>query len=340
MQSTGLKVTDLARRFADEVLVPGAMETERNGRIPSAQLDALAAMGFYGLTGPSEYGGIGADPATSHLVLEILASGCLSTSFVLLQHAGAVRSIAGYGNEKIRDRWLRPLCAGERRAGLALAGAVPGPPMLRAMPITGGYVFDGFSPWVTGWGMIDTLYTAARDEDDNVIWALLDADADELSVEPLELAAVMASRTVQAYWQKMFVPSDRIVHQMRLTEWQQVDAGSLRSNGSLALGVAARCCTLIGPSPLDDELVRARERLDTATPRAMPDARAAASELAMRAATALVVAKGSSSVLSGSDPQRLAREAMFLLVFGSRPAIKASLYSRLASGDIDGQRAC
>jgi hypothetical protein len=60
-------------------------------------------------------------------------------------------------------------------AGLALAGTLPGEPLLRARQVPGGYVFDGCSPWVTGWGLIDTLYTAARDADDNIIWALLDA---------------------------------------------------------------------------------------------------------------------------------------------------------------------
>src|ERR1035438_745219 len=51
------------------------------------------------------------------------------------------------------------------------------------------------------------------------------------------------------------------------------------------------------------------------TPQTMPAARAAAAELAMRAASALVVANGSRSILTDADPQRLAREAIFLLVF-------------------------
>ena len=54
-----------------------------------------------------------------------------------------------------------------------------------------------------------------------------------------------------------------------------------------------------------------------------------ASELALRAATTLVVSAGSRSILAGEHPQRLAREALFLLVFGSRPGIKASLLERL-----------
>ncbi len=72
-----------------------------------------------------------------------------------------------------------------------------------------------------------------------------------------------------------------------------------------------------------------RAALDGAAAAGLPAARAAASEFAFRAAGALVTAAGSRSVLAGQDPQRLAREALFLLVFGSRPAIRESLAARL-----------
>jgi alkylation response protein AidB-like acyl-CoA dehydrogenase len=322
-------IVEEARRVAEEVLFPNAMTVESSGVIPGSHLDLLAAKGFYGMAGPRDYGGLGLRRAAGWQVLEILAGGCLSTAFVLLQHHGAVRAIAENADAGLRDRWLRPLCSGERRAGLALAGAMPGPPLLRARAVSGGYVFDGTSPWVTGWGLIDTLYAAARDSGGNVVWGLVDADAPgALSVEPLQMVAVMASRTVQAIFRNYFVPADRLVHSMPLSEWQVRDAAGLRSNGSLALGVAGRCCALIGPSPLDEELAGVREKLDAATAAAMPAARAAAAELAVRAASALVVASGSRSILANSQAQRLAREAMFLLVFATRPAIKEHL-SRL-----------
>jgi hypothetical protein len=49
------------------------------------------------------------------------------------------------------------------------------------------------------------------------------------------------------------------------------------------------------------------------------------------AAAALVAAAGSRGILAGEHPQRLARESVFLLVFGSRPAIKERLVSRLTA---------
>ena len=61
----------------------------------------------------------------------------------------------------------------------------------------------------------------------------------------------------------------------------------------------------------------------------MPAARAAASAFAFKAAGVLVAAAGSRAILTGEHPQRLAREALFLLVFGSRPAIKEQLSASL-----------
>jgi alkylation response protein AidB-like acyl-CoA dehydrogenase len=99
----------------------------------------------------------------------------------------------------------------------------------------------------------------------------------------------------------------------------------------VALGVLGRCRALLGPSGLDAQAEACRADLDVATPQRLPAARAAAAELAMRAATALLVHVGSQGILRGQHAQRLVREAMFLLVFGSRPPIKAELLARLTA---------
>jgi hypothetical protein len=109
--------------------------------------------------------------------------------------------------------------------------------------------------------------------------------------------------------------------------------GGGRPNGSLALGVARRCCALIGPSALDEELVARRRQLDEASDETMAEARAAACELALRAAGALVVHTGSSSLLPDSHAQRLLREAVFVQVFGSRTATRDALLRRLIARD-------
>lgn len=338
---------DQARRIAADVLFPAAMDTDAGDRVPAGHLDLLAAEGFYGMAGPAAgrcaspaEAGAGIDAAAACRIIEILAGGCLATTFVWLQHHRAVRAASAAGGP-LRAEWLGPLCRGIRRCGIALGGGLPGPPLLRAGPAGGGYLLDGISPWVTGWGLVDTFYVAARDERDNVVTAFVSASpgpprsaepgGPTLSAELLRMVAVNASRTAVIRFDGHFVPADRVIATVPHRDWLARDAMHLRANGSLALGVAGRCCELIGASPLDGELARRRAALDAASPAQMAASRAAASDLALRAAAALVTVQGSRAILAGQHAQRLAREALFLLVFGSRPAIKERLAGRLTT---------
>jgi alkylation response protein AidB-like acyl-CoA dehydrogenase len=323
----------LARELADDVLFPGALEADAAEIVPVDRLDRLAAAGFYGLVGPGDAGGMGVDLATALEVIEIIASGCLTTAFVWIQHHGAVRALDG-APPALRDAWLARLCSGAVRAGVAFSGLRrPGPPILTAEPDGAGWRFNGFAPWVTGWGRVDVVRAAARRDDGDIVWALVDAAAGPtLRAEALRLAAVNASSTVTVSFDHHLVPADRVISIQDFDAWQAADRANLRLNGSLALGVARRCAALLESEPLGTELVACRRALDAATPDSMPEQRARASELALRAATTLVVSGGGRFITMDHHAQRLAREALFLLVFGQTPAIKAAQLHRLYDG--------
>lgn len=331
-----------ATQIAEEILFPAAMSVDTADRIPAEHLDALASAGLYGLAGPTSAGGSDANGAEFARVIEIMSSGCLATTFVWLQHHSAVRALTASANAALRDEWLDPLCRGVRRAGIALGGARPGPPLLRARHAPGGYFLDGSAPWVTGWDMIDVIHTLARDDGGNVVAAQLPAQVSgTLTANRLPLVAVNASRTVELRFAEHFVPAELVTGVVPHAQWLARDAGRLRPNGSLSLGVASRCCRLLaqlanggnplaaGARSLTAELATRRAALDSASSEAMPTARAAASAFAFQAVGALAAAAGSHAILAGEHPQRLAREALFLLVFGSRPAIKEQLTALL-----------
>ena len=317
-----------AERLAEEVLLPAASTTDRTGELPAANLDALAAAGFYGLFAPPELGGLGADFPTTCAVVETLASGCLATTFVWVQHFGLLRSLLT-GPVPLRSAWLGPACRGERRGGIAFGGLLPGPPALLARPSGGSWALDGVAPWVSGWGHIDTLEVAARGPGDVVVHMALDAvGGGGITVTRRRLVALDATDTVRLGFDGVVVPAERV---LRIVPWDPAASGgaSLRLNGSLALGLTRRCCSLLGPSALDAELAARRAALDAAGAAAMPAARAAAAELALRAATALLVSGGSRAALADGPAARLVREAMVLSVFASRSEIKVALLDRL-----------
>ena len=101
-----------------------------------------------------------------------------------MQHIGLVRALARHDDEDLRARWLKPVASGEIRAGLALGGALP-KPSLRAVADGDGWLLDGVSPFVSGWGRIDVVHAAARSADDDIIWLIVDAaENDAIRTEP------------------------------------------------------------------------------------------------------------------------------------------------------------
>jgi alkylation response protein AidB-like acyl-CoA dehydrogenase len=235
----------------------------------------------------------------------------------------------------LRDRWLASACQGRTRGGIALTGLIPGPPQLRAEPAEGGWRLGGTAPWVTGWGLIDLVQVVARGPDDTVVTLIMDAAAQPgLTVTRQRLVAVDAAVTVRLGFDGVLIPAERFVDQVPFDPAVSAQPAGLRLNGSLALGVARRCARLLGPSSFDDEVTACRDRLDAALgadPEPMAVARAAASELALRATATLAVRDGGNSITVDQHPQRLAREALFLLVFGSRPGIKDALLHQLGA---------
>jgi alkylation response protein AidB-like acyl-CoA dehydrogenase len=313
---------DAARALADDLLFPAANEIDALPVLPRERLDLLAELGWYGLSAP----GSGVDLPTAWPIVAALAGGCLTTAFVFVQHLGTVPACA-FGPERLHS-WVEPLARGERRSTVVFAGLRPDAP-LRARLEGDEWILDGVGPFVSGWGLTDVVHIAARTAEDDVVWLLADAPSSGMRAEPLRLLAVNASATVTLHFDGVRVPSDRQTNRFPWSEWPARDAMGLRGNGSLALGVAERCCRLVGPSALDDELEARRVALDEGTPETMPDARAAASRFAVQAASALVAHDGSRSVVVGNHAERLMREATLLLVFGSRPSIKRRVLAQL-----------
>jgi alkylation response protein AidB-like acyl-CoA dehydrogenase len=317
-----MDVVERAQQVADEVLFPAALATDAADVVPVELLDALAEAGLYGSA-------LDVDFPTICAVQEALASGCLTTAFLWAQHIGLLHAVATSGDEELRTRWLAKLASGDVRAGLALGGALPRP-TLHGRADGDGWRLDGVSPFVSGWGRIDVVHTAAR-VDDEVAWLIVDArESPGLRVERLRLAALDATATVRASFEELTVPGDRLTG--RHPAGGPTPPEVLRLHAALALGVAARCCRLLGPSPLDDELVACRAELDRLDPETIFGSRAAAGELAVRAAEALSVAEGSRSLIVADHAQRLVREALFTLVYALRPSSKDALLAQLGAG--------
>ena len=305
----------VARRVAEEVLLPDAAAVDAADTIPDSHFAALDASGLTGLAAGEP------DLRTRLGVTAALASGCLATAFVWLQHQGALAAVL---RSPLADRYGPDLAAGGLRSGVAIT-ALRGPAPLTATPAQDGWRLTGRVPWVTGWQRIDVVRAAALDGD-TVVSVLLDARAaPTLVAEPLALTAAGASGTATIRFDGHPAPAERLLSTVPHADWLAADTAGLAGNGALALGVAARAAAVAGSDALAAEVDAVLEALAAAAVDELPAARAACSGLAVRAAAAAAVVEGARSVLTGSTAARLTREAQFLLVFGSRPAIRQHL---------------
>jgi alkylation response protein AidB-like acyl-CoA dehydrogenase len=318
------QLTTLVERLAND-----AARVDQADVLPTTQLDALADIGLYGVFAPEPFGGLGLGVHELCSVVEALASGCLATTFVWIQHFRLLAAVLDPAANSTLVAMRSQVISGDIKGGVVLTGALPGPSRLTAAPTADGWTLHGTAPWVSGWGLVDELCVAARGPDETVVNVLIEPRAqDGLTITRHAMTAINATSTVALTFDSLTIDNSRVVSRIAYDQQQETGPG-LRVNGSLALGVTRRCCSMIGSPRLDVELSEARTFLDDADGDAMPKARARASELAARAAGALCVHRGSTSVLRGDVAERTSREATLLLAFGSRPAIREALLEYL-----------
>ena len=112
---------DTARDVAQNLLAPHAAEWDRDARFPKEALAELGKLGFMGALVPPEYGGAGADHVGYALALEEIAAGDGSVSTILSVHnsVGCV-PVLTFGSEEQKQRFLKPMAAGEMLACFCL----------------------------------------------------------------------------------------------------------------------------------------------------------------------------------------------------------------------------
>ncbi|HEY1762638.1 MAG TPA: acyl-CoA dehydrogenase family protein [Acidimicrobiales bacterium] len=314
-----------------ELLARDAAVVDQSLTIPSSHLSAFASAGLYGALAPKDIGGLELDLAETCDLVEQLAAACLTTTFVWLQHFRLLGTLLDPATPEHLRSMVPLVISGEVKGGVSLGRLLPGPARLTAAAAGDGWVLNGDAPWVSGWGIVDELVVTAREGATSVASFVLDAALCEgVSATPLRLSAMNASSTVTLSFTNVKVANERYVGSQPYAPGLERPEG-LRVNGSLSLGVARRCCDLIGPSVLDDDLRRTREELDRAGVEEIYEARARASALAARCAHVLAVSTGSRSAISGDIAERSTREASLLLVFASRPSIKTALLDQMFS---------
>ncbi|UGY90558.1 acyl-CoA dehydrogenase family protein [Streptomyces gobiensis] len=164
----------LAKEFVDREIVPHAAEWDRAESIDRAVVKHLGDLGFLGLTIPEEYGGSGGDHLAYCLVTEELGRGDSAVRGVLSVSLGLVaKSIAAWGSEEQKRRWLPRLCSGRSLGcfGLTEPGTGSDAANLatrarRANGTAGDWVIDGSKMFITNGTWADVVLLFARSSEE------------------------------------------------------------------------------------------------------------------------------------------------------------------------------
>ena len=104
----------LAREFLDREAVPHRAQWDRDESVDLAILPKMAELGFFGLTIPEEYGGVGGDYVTYALAMEELGRADSSLRGIVSVSNGLVgKSILGFGTEEQKQEWLPRIASAE-----------------------------------------------------------------------------------------------------------------------------------------------------------------------------------------------------------------------------------
>ncbi|WP_030023807.1 acyl-CoA dehydrogenase family protein [Streptomyces monomycini] len=160
----------LAEDFVDREIAPHAAAWDRAERVDRGIVKRLGEVGFLGLTVPEEYGGSGGDHLTYALVTEELGRGDSAVRGIVSVSLGLVaKTVAAWGSEEQKRRWLPPLTSGEAIGCFGLTepgtGSDAGNLTTRAVRDGDSYVVDGSKMFITNGTWADVVLLFARTGD-------------------------------------------------------------------------------------------------------------------------------------------------------------------------------
>ena len=157
----------VVRDFVKKEITPYVEEWEEAGGFPKELYKKVAELGFNGIIYPAEYGGADGDWFENIVVIEeFLRCGSLGVNASLFSHSISIPPIIKHGTPEQKEKFLRPVIAGNRIAALGLTEPSGGSDLagLKTTAERDGdhYIVNGSKTFITGAFVADQLTCAVR----------------------------------------------------------------------------------------------------------------------------------------------------------------------------------
>lgn len=162
-----IMIRQAARDFAQQELKPGVIERDEHQKFPAEQVKKLGELGFLGMMVSEKYNGSGLDAISYVLVMEELSKIDASASVVVSVNNSLVcYGLENYGSEAQKEKYLKPLAAGEKIGAFCLsepeAGSDATSQRTTAEDKGDYYLLNGTKNWITNGGTASTYLVIAQ----------------------------------------------------------------------------------------------------------------------------------------------------------------------------------
>lgn len=154
------------RRFTRNDVVAACATHEAADTYPAELVAAMADMGLFGITIPTEHGGLGLDLSLYTAIVEELAWGWMSVTGFLNTHFMVSYLINTFGTDDQRQRFLPRLASGQLRGAYSMsepdAGSDVAALTTSARHSDGHWLINGTKAWVTNGRMAGLVAMLVR----------------------------------------------------------------------------------------------------------------------------------------------------------------------------------
>lgn len=164
-----LAVRDAAREFAQTELLPEVIERDTAARFPTEQIKKMGELGFMGMMVDPKYCGGGMDTMSYVIAMEEISKIDASASVSMSVNNSLVCwGLEKYGNDEQKDKYLKPLAAGEVIGAFCLsepeAGSDATSQKTEAILDGDHYILNGTKNWITN-GNTASIYIVIAQTD-------------------------------------------------------------------------------------------------------------------------------------------------------------------------------
>lgn len=157
----------LAREFLDNEVVPYRAQWDRDEAVDTAIIPRLGEIGFFGLTIPEEYGGLGGDYITYCIGMEELGRADSAVRGIVSVSMGLVgKVILSHGSAEQKHQWLPGIATGKILGCFGLTepnnGSDPANLRTRAARDGDSYLLNGSKIFITNGTWADLALVFAR----------------------------------------------------------------------------------------------------------------------------------------------------------------------------------